>query len=95
MIRAIAETDDGSMLILLGITEGNVKRLKEGKPISISLGELLVQAMKDEGERPRGDLKLAISYQRTHVEVVKEWLAAGIPIDEDMLDAAAQIDATM
>lgn len=35
MIKLAATTDRGRKLVVLGITEGNVMRLREGKPIHI------------------------------------------------------------
>jgi hypothetical protein len=40
MIKLAATTDKGRKLVLLGITEGNVGRLREGKPIHIHGEEL-------------------------------------------------------
>lgn len=97
MIRAVAYTQDG-LAILLGITEGNVLRLKSGMPLDIDLGAMLIEAnsgaaMVDDVPA-RGRLQLVISYQPTHVEVVREWMDAGLPIEDGLLEAAAKIDAT-
>lgn len=35
MIKLGATTDKGRKLLVLGITEGNVQRLREGKPIHV------------------------------------------------------------
>lgn len=40
MIRAVAQKPDGRRAIIFGIEEENVKRLKDGKPMLISLDEL-------------------------------------------------------
>lgn len=100
MIRAVAETRDG-MAVLLGITEGNVERLKAGMPLTLDLGALMVEAMRgfEDDDRPieqpyRGKLQLFISYQPTHVEIVQEWIRAGLPVGAEMLEQARQIDAT-
>ena len=34
MLKAMAKLEDGRFLIVLGISEGNVVRLKQGQPIS-------------------------------------------------------------
>lgn len=93
MIRAVTHTSDGGILILLGITDGNIERLKSGMPISLNLGELMVEAFKGAGELPRQGLSLAIDYQPTHRQIVEEWSKAGVPLPEDALADAIRIDA--
>lgn len=39
MIKAISETPDGSF-ILLGLSEENLRRLREGKPLLVQMSEL-------------------------------------------------------
>lgn len=94
MIRAVAYTERG-MALLLGITDGNVERLKEGLPIAVDLGATLIEAKNEFEDLNQGKLELFISYQPTHVEIVQEWLDAGLPIDPSMIEDAAKIDATL
>jgi hypothetical protein len=40
MVKFTAGTENGRTLIGLGLSEGNIQRLKEGKPIHVHLEEL-------------------------------------------------------
>jgi hypothetical protein len=42
MLKAIARAKDGRAILVLGITGGNVQRMKEGKPIYFDLDALHV-----------------------------------------------------
>jgi hypothetical protein len=40
MLKAVAHSDNGETLVILGIVEGNVQKLKEGFPILVDMDEL-------------------------------------------------------
>lgn len=44
MIRASARTKDGKLLLIFGISEENVKRLKEDKPMHFQADDLGLKA---------------------------------------------------
>lgn len=55
MIKATAQAKNGRTLILLGIEEGNVVKLKEGKPILV----------KSEDLHLPGNFEIMICYEET------------------------------
>jgi hypothetical protein len=94
MIRILAVTDHGP-LIILGVVETNLDRLRNGQPIHVDLGRMFAQSQGDSGDRPahlEGRLGLAITYGTTHVGIIDELAAARIPIDDEHRDAARKLD---
>lgn len=98
MIRAVAQGKDGP-LILLGITEENIHRLKQGRPIHIALGRLLRQAAREtEGLGHRtadASLGLAIFYGETHHDAVAMLQEYGIRLPKGAAEEADAIDASL
>jgi hypothetical protein len=94
VIRAVTSGKDGPVIIL-GITEENVRRLKQGRPIAVKLGELLKMAVDQTGDIQEGELTLAITWGRTHSDVVNELVAAGVTLPADALSDAEAIDETL
>jgi hypothetical protein len=89
VIRAVAPGASGPVIIL-GITSENVRRLQDGKPITLELGQLIRTAREAMREAPLGKLQLAIMYGETHRAVVDELTSHGVALPPD---AAAQADA--
>jgi hypothetical protein len=69
MIKAIGISDQGRVLFF-GLSELNITRLKEGKPIAIELSEL---GLKDEG-------LVVIAYGKTEADIEAEINKSGIQI---------------
>lgn len=40
MIKAAWKDDDGTRVFFFGLSEGNVQRLKEGKPIAVAMSQV-------------------------------------------------------
>ena len=93
MIRAAAETTNG-MMIILGVTEANLERLRDDQPIHLNLGDLLVEAHKDAG-RAEGKLELSIIYGKTHREIVDMFTKHGIELPPGTAEQADAIDASL
>lgn len=92
MIRAVLQTDTGP-LIVLGVVEENLRRLRDAKPIAIDLGELLTGAIP-RGLRDSEKLQLAIMYGQTHRAIVEE-IADHVATPEMLFDAADKLDAQL
>lgn len=60
MIKFKLTTDDGEVKLGFGITQENVKLLKQGKPIYVDLNEMGIAA------------KLMIMYGETEAQIVKQ-----------------------
>jgi hypothetical protein len=93
VIRVLAQTAKGS-LIIVGIVETNVDRLRSGQPIHVDLGRMFTQSTEGD-ERPDhldGTLQLAITYGTTHVAIIDEFRRSGVPIDDTALGAARKLD---
>jgi hypothetical protein len=93
VIRAIAKGKDGP-LIILGVTEANLERLREGQPINVSLGAIF-RAAHEVGAEMAGDLSVVVMYGATHRAVVDELAAAGIELPPNAAEDADAIDATL
>lgn len=51
MIKALGELNDGTgQILILGLEEGNITRLRQGKPILVKLSEMADRGMKWQGE---------------------------------------------
>lgn len=46
MIKALLKKPDGTRVVLAGITNGNVKKMKEGQPLQINLSELGLESIE-------------------------------------------------
>jgi hypothetical protein len=95
VIRIVAQTRGGGVLIMLGIVDTNIDRLRDGQPISVDLGKLLVQADETGHDNPtwmRGPLHLAIAYGRTHEGIVEDMRQGGIPVSSRHRKAARELD---
>lgn len=64
MIKARAQTQDGRHLIVLGLSEGNLERLRAGQPIYIDLRQMNFQKGDEIGH-------IAIHYGKTEADLVK------------------------
>jgi len=94
VIRILATTAGGP-LIILGVVETNLDRLRSGQPISVDLGRMFVQSQDGGDERPdhlEGTLQLAITYGTTHEGIVRELAEAGIPVASEHRRAARELD---
>lgn len=40
MVKAVARTNDGKLILILGVSEGNVERMKAGEPIYFDMDQL-------------------------------------------------------
>lgn len=85
MIRAASRKQTGEPVILLGVTEENVNRLKEGKPIRVDLAQFEVGLEGD----------LVILYGKTHRAVVDDLNASGIRLPDDAVAQADAIDEAL
>lgn len=94
MIRIVATTAAGP-LIILGLVETNLDRLRSGQPVRIDLGQMLVQGHGNGPERPghlEGRLQLAIVYGTTHVGIIDDLRRARIPVEAQHREAARVLD---
>lgn len=74
MFKAAGETRQGEPFLLIGLTEENVKRLKDGKPIPITAAELVVLGLPP--------MVIGIVYEATEEELKSRIIEAGIEIHE-------------
>jgi hypothetical protein len=86
MIRAVLRSDVGP-IVLLGVTEENVRRLKQGQPIDVDVVALLRDCPDD-----RATARVVISYGRRHVDVVRDMQAGGLPVTDALLKHARELD---
>lgn len=63
MLKAVAKLPDGRKLLLLGIDNGNIKRLKKKMPLMVEVDDHI----------PGIGLRLGISWARTLGELEAEW----------------------
>lgn len=82
MIRASAPTADGGTLIVLGLTPGNLRRLREGQPIYVDAAEL---------GAPAG-VKVAIMFGQTERAIVAELRAGGIQLPDGADDSLRDVE---
>ena len=75
MIRAVATRADGTKLLLLGVDERNVERLKAGKPIMVEGGPLGLP-----------NVAVAIMYGETMQAIIDELKEAGISVPDHVPD---------
>lgn len=70
MIRFSARTDDGRLLIGLGLSAENVRRLKVGKPITFPLASTLpTEAVTSNEVKRLGDIHILIIYGETEADL--------------------------
>lgn len=74
MFKAAGQTASGEPFLLIGLTEENLTRLKDGKPIPISATELVVLGLPE--------LVIGIVYGETEEELKSRIVEAGIEIHE-------------
>lgn len=97
MIRCVMHAATGP-IVFLGIVEENIRRLKDGRPIEVDLGEMLVEATKGEdltAEAARGTqrIRLFLAYGHTHLEIMREIEeSTKIRLPSDQIDAARRLD---
>ena len=60
LIKAVTTLDDGRKLLILGLSEMNIRELKKGRPISIELEKLGLEG------------QIAIVYGETEADIVDE-----------------------
>lgn len=74
MIKFTAGKDDGTTVVGLGISEGNVAKLKEGKPIRVFLSEMI----------PDSKMEILIFYGTTEQDMYEELkpMLRNVPIHE-------------
>lgn len=68
MIKARAETDSGPVIIL-GLSAENVKRLMDGHPIKVEVGDI---------DRRLDGVKISIVYGKTEIDIVKDMERVGL-----------------
>lgn len=71
MLKAVAHSDAGETLVILGLSEMNVQKLKEGHPIAVEMEELGFTG------------KLAIVYGETE-DSLAEQFRAHMEIDQEV-----------
>ena len=76
MIKAKGAFADGTKFMLFGLSEGNIKLLKEGKPILVDLAEIGLPHMG----------KVFIVYGETEEAITKQFKEAGLLSLDDMVD---------
>jgi hypothetical protein len=71
VIRARGTTADGRPVILLGLSEGNLTRLRQGQPINASLEVVGLRA------------QVVILYGETEDDIRRELVEAGITFERE------------
>jgi hypothetical protein len=103
VIRAVLNTATGP-LVVLGVVEENLRRMRDGHPLTLDLGALLRQAAEDEIPLPddlmpgarHGRVRLAVMYGATHRAIVEEInRSSPAPLPPETLAAAEQLDAQL
>lgn len=74
MFKAAGETGVGEPFLLIGLTEENVKRLKDGQPIPISAIEMAVLGLPP--------MVISIIYGETEEAIKERITGVGIEIHE-------------
>lgn len=91
MIRLVVQGKDGP-LVVLGLTDENVKRLREDRPIYVPFSRFGEDA-------PLGDdpsaLGVVVLLGETHRSIVDELRKGGVPIPDDVIARAEAIDASL
>lgn len=67
MIKFLVNGKNGGQLVGLGLSEGNIKNLKEGKPILIKLDELGIEG-----------IDVLIHYGETEEAIVEDFRKQGL-----------------
>jgi hypothetical protein len=89
MIRAVAMSNSGP-IVLFGVTEDNVRRLKAGRPIDVDLRALMHASVGD--VMPS---RIVISYGARHVDVVGDMERGGLPVPPALHEQARELDAQL
>jgi hypothetical protein len=88
MIRAVLMGKTGPIL-MLGLTEGNVTRLKAGMPIDVDV-KAIMEALGG-GHVSR----VVIAHGARHVDVVQDMVTGGLPVPPQLLEQARKLDAEL
>ncbi len=72
MIKTRLQVAPDRTMFLLGVTEGNVERLREGKPLVVDLAEL------------GGSGEVVLAYGRDKPAIIADLAAAGIEVPEQL-----------
>jgi hypothetical protein len=95
VIRGVAPGKDGPVIIL-GLTEENLIRLRDDQPINVNLGSLLKEYVgASDPDEQTGTLSLAIIYGITHRAIVDTFEKAGIELPPNAAEQADAIDASL
>lgn len=87
MIKASAVGKDGMTVLVMGITEENIERLKQGRPMAVAPMDFGCAAVT------RADrMKISILYGRTHRDIVDQFAEAGIRMPDGAREEALAID---
>jgi nucleotide-binding universal stress UspA family protein len=87
MIRAVMMGKSGPIL-MLGVTDGNVTRLKAGLPIDVDL-EPFTKAIG------APIVRVVIAHGARHVDVVQDMERGGLPVPPQLLEQARELDAEL
>lgn len=77
----------GGPILYLGITDGNLRRLRAGMPIDVDVDELVRQAGMGK------IVRLVIAHGRTHVDCVRDMEQGGLPVPPALMEHARELDA--
>jgi hypothetical protein len=84
MVKAFAKTNTGRLICMLGLSDGNLARLRAGHPIFVDLKTVLTGS-------PLGDIPVEhifISWGETEEDIAHEWLKLMGP-DTQVIHGAA------
>ena len=73
-------------ILMLGITEPNVQRLKAGMPIDVDLAPMTAAL----GGAPL--VRVVIAHGARHVDVVSDMERGGLPVPPQLYEQARQLD---
>lgn len=83
MIQAALITNKGP-IGLIGINHENLRRLKAGMPLDINLDHITPPNTKMR--------RVVLHYAHTYEQVVDDWEKDGIPVKEELREAAKKMD---
>lgn len=86
MLKMVLQTDQGPIGII-GITEGNLVRMKAGMPLDINIKELTPP-----GTRMN---RLVVHYAHTYEEIVDDMANAKYPVVDELRHLARRLDEQM
>lgn len=86
------------LLVAVGITDWNVQCMKDGEAMTLPLGRLLAESVK-EGDISPGEVSLMVAYGESHVAIVDAWneqlRQSGITLPDVAMEDAARLDAEL